>query len=86
MAFTFVGFVDISLYNNNISYNYNESFFWTLISFKSVYSVMFYLGNRVYSHCTEDANTTCVPCPESTYIDEPNGFIKCFPCTVCDES
>ncbi|XP_026104862.1 tumor necrosis factor receptor superfamily member 5 isoform X2 [Carassius auratus] len=41
-------------------------------------------GNRVYWHCTIDTSTTCVPCPESTYTDEPNGLTKCFSCTVCD--
>ncbi|KAK7145934.1 hypothetical protein R3I93_013612 [Phoxinus phoxinus] len=41
-------------------------------------------GNRVYWHCTEDTSTTCVPCPTSTYTDEPNKLNACFPCTVCD--
>ncbi|KAF4094611.1 tumor necrosis factor receptor superfamily member 14-like [Onychostoma macrolepis] len=41
-------------------------------------------GNCVYWHCTVDTSTTCVPCPASTYTDEPNGLISCFPCTVCD--
>ncbi|XP_050973436.1 tumor necrosis factor receptor superfamily member 14-like [Labeo rohita] len=41
-------------------------------------------GNRVYWHCTVDTSTTCVPCPASTFTDEPNGLIKCFSCTVCD--
>lgn len=41
-------------------------------------------GNRVYWHCTEDSSTTCVPCPASTYKDEPNRLATCFPCTVCD--
>ncbi|XP_050957544.1 tumor necrosis factor receptor superfamily member 14-like [Labeo rohita] len=41
-------------------------------------------GNRVFWHCTDDTSTTCVPCPEFTFIDEPNGFMKCFSCTVCD--
>ncbi|XP_052460400.1 tumor necrosis factor receptor superfamily member 14-like isoform X1 [Carassius gibelio] len=41
-------------------------------------------GNHVYWHCTIDTSTTCVPCPESTYTDEPNGLTKCFSCTVCD--
>ncbi|XP_056319679.1 tumor necrosis factor receptor superfamily member 14 isoform X2 [Danio aesculapii] len=40
-------------------------------------------GNRVYWHCTVDTSTTCVPCLASTFTDEPNGFTKCFPCTVC---
>ncbi|XP_051982894.1 tumor necrosis factor receptor superfamily member 5-like isoform X2 [Xyrauchen texanus] len=43
-------------------------------------------GNSVYWDCTEDTSTTCVPCPESTYIDEPNYIMKCFNCTVCDEN
>ncbi|ROL48993.1 Tumor necrosis factor receptor superfamily member 14 [Anabarilius grahami] len=42
-------------------------------------------GNRVLWHCTEYTSTTCVPCPELTYIDEPSGFTKCFTCTVCDD-
>uniref|UniRef100_A0A3B4EEH7 TNFR-Cys domain-containing protein n=1 Tax=Pygocentrus nattereri TaxID=42514 RepID=A0A3B4EEH7_PYGNA len=41
-------------------------------------------GNYVYRHCTVDTSTNCVPCPESTYTDEPNCFINCFSCTVCD--
>ncbi|XP_050960500.1 tumor necrosis factor receptor superfamily member 14-like isoform X2 [Labeo rohita] len=41
-------------------------------------------GNHVYWHCTVDTSTTCVPCPASTYTDEPNGLLSCFPCTVCD--
>ncbi|XP_067250872.1 tumor necrosis factor receptor superfamily member 14-like [Chanodichthys erythropterus] len=41
-------------------------------------------GNHVYWHCTIDTSTTCVPCPPSTYTDEPNGLDKCFPCSVCD--
>ncbi|KAK9970742.1 hypothetical protein ABG768_026658 [Culter alburnus] len=43
-------------------------------------------GNRVLWHCTDDTSTTCVPCPELTYIDEPSGFTKCFTCTMCDEN
>ncbi|XP_051760508.1 tumor necrosis factor receptor superfamily member 14-like isoform X3 [Ctenopharyngodon idella] len=41
-------------------------------------------GNRVLWHCTEYTSTTCVPCPELTYTDEPNGLTACFPCWVCD--
>ncbi|XP_018945896.1 tumor necrosis factor receptor superfamily member 14-like isoform X1 [Cyprinus carpio] len=41
-------------------------------------------GNHVYWHCTVDTSTTCVPCPASTYMDEPNKSDKCFPCSVCD--
>ncbi|XP_036435657.1 tumor necrosis factor receptor superfamily member 14-like [Colossoma macropomum] len=40
-------------------------------------------GNHVHRHCTADTSTTCAPCPESAYIDVPNGLIKCFNCTVC---
>lgn len=43
-----------------------------------------YSGNRVHWHCTDDTSTTCVPCPQLTFIDEPNGLVECFPCTVCD--
>lgn len=43
-----------------------------------------FLGNHVYWHCTVDTSTTCVPCPVSTYMDEPNESDKCFPCSVCD--
>ncbi|XP_036435351.1 tumor necrosis factor receptor superfamily member 14-like [Colossoma macropomum] len=41
-------------------------------------------GNRVYRHCTQDTSTTCVPCLPSTFLDAPNGLIKCFSCAVCD--
>ncbi|XP_058640242.1 tumor necrosis factor receptor superfamily member 14-like [Onychostoma macrolepis] len=40
-------------------------------------------GNHVHWHCRDDTSTTCVPCPEFTFSDEPNGLMKCFPCTVC---
>ncbi|XP_073672322.1 tumor necrosis factor receptor superfamily member 14-like isoform X2 [Paramisgurnus dabryanus] len=40
-------------------------------------------GNYVFWHCTDDTTTTCAPCPSFTFIDESNGFTKCFPCTVC---
>ncbi|XP_067250859.1 tumor necrosis factor receptor superfamily member 5-like isoform X1 [Chanodichthys erythropterus] len=42
-------------------------------------------GNHVHWHCTEDTSTTCVPCSALTYIDEPSGLDKCFPCSVCDD-
>ncbi|XP_051964586.1 tumor necrosis factor receptor superfamily member 14-like isoform X2 [Xyrauchen texanus] len=41
-------------------------------------------GSHTIWHCTEDTSTTCMPCPVLTYTDEPNGLIKCLPCTVCD--
>ncbi|XP_050973417.1 tumor necrosis factor receptor superfamily member 14-like isoform X1 [Labeo rohita] len=43
-------------------------------------------GNHVHWDCTDDTSTTCAPCPEFTFSDEPNGLMKCFPCTVCDAS
>ncbi|XP_066500438.1 uncharacterized protein [Hoplias malabaricus] len=42
-------------------------------------------GNRVFTHCTIETSTTCVPCPESTYTDAPNGLIDCLACSVCDD-
>uniref|UniRef100_A0A673ZBD7 TNFR-Cys domain-containing protein n=1 Tax=Salmo trutta TaxID=8032 RepID=A0A673ZBD7_SALTR len=41
-------------------------------------------GNRVYKHCTEFTSTSCVPCTDSTFLDEPNGLTACIPCTNCD--
>ncbi|XP_067270002.1 tumor necrosis factor receptor superfamily member 14-like [Pseudorasbora parva] len=41
-------------------------------------------GNRVFWHCTVDTSTTCVPCSDFTYTDEPNGLEKCFFCSACD--
>ncbi|XP_048035380.1 tumor necrosis factor receptor superfamily member 14-like [Megalobrama amblycephala] len=41
-------------------------------------------GNHVFWHCTVDTSTTCEPCSEFTYTDEPNGIEKCFPCSACD--
>ncbi|KAF5906260.1 tumor necrosis factor receptor superfamily member 5-like isoform X1, partial [Clarias magur] len=40
--------------------------------------------NQVYKNCTEITSTNCIPCVESTYIDEPNGLSKCISCAVCD--
>lgn len=41
-------------------------------------------GYRVQWHCTADISTTCVPCPASTYTDQPTGLTACFLCRVCD--
>ncbi|CAM4713618.1 unnamed protein product [Leuciscus chuanchicus] len=41
-------------------------------------------GNRVYWPCADDVSTTCGPCPESTYADEPNDLSECLKCTECD--
>ncbi|CAB1330226.1 unnamed protein product, partial [Coregonus sp. 'balchen'] len=41
-------------------------------------------GNRVHKHCTEFTSTSCVSCIDSTFLDEPNGLMKCAPCSSCD--
>ncbi|XP_064871252.1 tumor necrosis factor receptor superfamily member 14-like [Oncorhynchus nerka] len=42
-------------------------------------------GNRVHKHCTEFTSTSCVPCTDSTFLDEPSGLTACIPCTNnCD--
>ncbi|XP_076132721.1 tumor necrosis factor receptor superfamily member 14-like [Alosa pseudoharengus] len=43
-------------------------------------------GYYVHIHCAEYRSTTCVPCPQSTFTDEPNGFTSCRSCSVCDQS
>ncbi|XP_029911779.1 tumor necrosis factor receptor superfamily member 14-like isoform X2 [Myripristis murdjan] len=40
-------------------------------------------GNRVNKHCTKLTNTTCEPCTDGTFLDQPNGRTQCFPCTNC---
>ncbi|XP_036844734.1 tumor necrosis factor receptor superfamily member 14 isoform X2 [Oncorhynchus mykiss] len=41
-------------------------------------------GNRVHKHCTEFTSTSCVPCTDSTFLDEPSGLTACILCTNCD--
>ncbi|MBN3306755.1 TNR14 factor, partial [Amia calva] len=41
-------------------------------------------GNRVKHNCTELSSTTCIPCVDETYTDQPNGLDKCRPCSICD--
>ncbi|CAM4717199.1 unnamed protein product [Leuciscus chuanchicus] len=41
-------------------------------------------GNCVIWDCTDEISTTCLPCPPLTFTDEPNGLMKCFPCSVCN--
>ncbi|XP_071229125.1 tumor necrosis factor receptor superfamily member 14-like [Salvelinus alpinus] len=42
-------------------------------------------GHRVHKHCTEFTSTSCVPCTDSTFLDEPNGLTACILCTNnCD--
>ncbi|KAG9270929.1 tumor necrosis factor receptor superfamily member 5-like [Astyanax mexicanus] len=41
-------------------------------------------GNRVSLDCTKFTSTTCVPCPNSTFLDAPNSRTLCFNCMECD--
>lgn len=41
-------------------------------------------GLVVRKDCTEDSSTSCIPCLQGTYMDEPNGYDKCRKCTYCD--
>ncbi|XP_062397902.1 tumor necrosis factor receptor superfamily member 14-like [Sardina pilchardus] len=43
-------------------------------------------GYFVKYNCTEYASTSCLPCPNSTFTDSPNGLSKCFSCSLCDSS
>uniref|UniRef100_A0A4W6EIM2 TNFR-Cys domain-containing protein n=1 Tax=Lates calcarifer TaxID=8187 RepID=A0A4W6EIM2_LATCA len=41
-------------------------------------------GSRVKTDCTEFRSTTCLPCLEGTYMNQPTERTQCFPCTNCD--
>ncbi|MBN3306750.1 TNR14 factor, partial [Amia calva] len=41
-------------------------------------------GSRVHRHCTALSSTSCIPCVDETYTDQPHGLEKCHPCSVCD--
>ncbi|XP_051282417.1 tumor necrosis factor receptor superfamily member 14 isoform X2 [Dicentrarchus labrax] len=41
-------------------------------------------GSRVKSHCTEFRSTSCLPCTEGTFMNQPTGQTLCDPCTRCD--
>ncbi|XP_063064077.1 tumor necrosis factor receptor superfamily member 14-like [Engraulis encrasicolus] len=43
-------------------------------------------GYYVLSRCAESTNTTCSPCPASTFTDTQNGLEACSMCGVCDSS
>uniref|UniRef100_A0A8C6T1A4 TNFR-Cys domain-containing protein n=1 Tax=Neogobius melanostomus TaxID=47308 RepID=A0A8C6T1A4_9GOBI len=40
-------------------------------------------GTRVNKHCTEFRSTSCLPCDEGTYMDNPTGMTQCFSCRIC---
>ncbi|XP_044065840.1 tumor necrosis factor receptor superfamily member 5-like isoform X2 [Siniperca chuatsi] len=41
-------------------------------------------GSRVKTDCTEFRSTSCLPCVERTFMNQPTGRKQCFPCTNCD--
>uniref|UniRef100_A0A667WHC8 TNFR-Cys domain-containing protein n=1 Tax=Myripristis murdjan TaxID=586833 RepID=A0A667WHC8_9TELE len=41
-------------------------------------------GYRVNKHCTEFTSTSCEPCTDGTFLDQPNGQTECFPCKKYD--
>ncbi|XP_051964587.1 tumor necrosis factor receptor superfamily member 14-like [Xyrauchen texanus] len=44
------------------------------------------IGSVVFHDCLGDFSTTCKPCSQGTFMSEPNGLYKCFPCKNCDQS
>ncbi|CAI5638920.1 unnamed protein product [Oreochromis niloticus] len=40
-------------------------------------------GSRVKTHCNEYRSTSCLPCMDGTFTDQPNGLEQCSPCTTC---
>uniref|UniRef100_A0A8C5Q0F5 TNFR-Cys domain-containing protein n=1 Tax=Leptobrachium leishanense TaxID=445787 RepID=A0A8C5Q0F5_9ANUR len=42
-------------------------------------------GKVVKTHCTKTTSTVCIPCVDNTYMDHPNGEIKCLRCKTCDK-
>uniref|UniRef100_A0A3P8NBB2 TNFR-Cys domain-containing protein n=1 Tax=Astatotilapia calliptera TaxID=8154 RepID=A0A3P8NBB2_ASTCA len=41
-------------------------------------------GSIVKTHCNEYRSTSCLPCMDGTFTDQPNGLERCIPCTNCD--
>ncbi|XP_048065003.1 tumor necrosis factor receptor superfamily member 14-like isoform X2 [Megalobrama amblycephala] len=44
------------------------------------------IGSMVLYDCIGSFSTTCKPCIPGTFISEPSGLHKCFPCKHCDEN
>lgn len=40
-------------------------------------------GTRVSKHCTELRSTSCLPCEQFTFMDEPTGRAQCLRCRTC---
>ncbi|CDQ81069.1 unnamed protein product [Oncorhynchus mykiss] len=52
---------------------------------KGNYFLFFFsTGYHVHSHCTTSTFTSCVPCIDSTFLDEPSDKTTCNNCTTCD--
>ncbi|KAF7645742.1 hypothetical protein LDENG_00199030 [Lucifuga dentata] len=46
---------------------------------------MCHRGSHVRKDCEEFSSTSCQPCAEGTYMDEPNRRRQCFDCVICNE-
>uniref|UniRef100_A0A7N9AR06 Tumor necrosis factor receptor superfamily member 14-like n=1 Tax=Mastacembelus armatus TaxID=205130 RepID=A0A7N9AR06_9TELE len=43
-------------------------------------------GSRVKTPCFKFRNTSCLPCTEGTFMNQPTGRRLCSPCMNCDEN
>ncbi|KAM7405409.1 hypothetical protein PAMP_012674 [Pampus punctatissimus] len=41
-------------------------------------------GSRVKTDCKEFTNTSCLPCIDGTFMNQPTGRRLCFTCATCD--
>ncbi|XP_070824560.1 tumor necrosis factor receptor superfamily member 14-like [Chaetodon trifascialis] len=41
-------------------------------------------GSQVKTDCTEFRRTSCLPCSEGSFMNQPTGLKHCFDCTSCD--